>query len=238
MEQVEVINIRDKEDKNTISLKAMVRRPESFMIKSSTPELVFNTCANYNGKETIIVTNTNKQSRMFEIRMDVDDVQQQQLFKFELFIDHGHQKNEGLLLSKEEEEDIENLEQKLKIAVRKDQPEKIKKYIKKLAKLKKQEEDLSNMSSEETITEDERIMVKHDDRIIEEDSILFSLGSNASISISVCFKAKTNTEGQILKQTNTISTGRILIHEHKNVDTRKFITFSVNSCKDHESCLP
>ncbi|KAG2207015.1 hypothetical protein INT47_008484 [Mucor saturninus] len=236
MEQLEVINIRDKEDKNTISLKAMIRRPESFTIKSS--ELIFNSCASCNVKETIIVTNTSKQSRMFEIRIDADDVlQPQQLFTFEFFIDHEHQQSEGLLLSKEEEEEIENLEQKLKIAVRKDQTEKVQKYRRKLIKLKKQEEeDLFSMSSEE---EEEGFVVKHDDKnITEEDSILFNLDSNASKSISVCFKAKTNIEGQILKQINTILGGRILIYEHKNVDTRKFIAFSVNPCTDHESCLP
>lgn len=231
IEQLEVINIRDKEDKNTILLKAMVRRPELFTIKSS--ELSFNACSNYNGKELITVTNISKQSRMFEIRMDIDDVQPQQLFTFEFFINHENQQNEGLLLTKEEEEEIENLEQKLKIATRKDQPEKIKKYTQKLSRLKKPEEDLFNISSED----EEKAVVKHDD-IIEEDSILFSLDSNASKSISVCFKAKTNTEGQILKQTNILSTGRILIHEHKNVDTRKFIAFSVNPCTNHKSCSP
>ncbi|KAG2232277.1 hypothetical protein INT48_001562 [Thamnidium elegans] len=233
MEQLEVINIRDKQDTNIISLKAMIRRPESFTMKLSTPELIFNACVNNLSKETIILTNTNKKSRMFEIGVEFDHVQPQQPYKVEFFIDHGYQQNEKMFLTTEEEEEIENLEQKLKIAERKNQPEKIKRYLKRLSKLKKQQ-DLSQLSSEEA-TEDEIVKQKV---IIDEDNTLFHLGSNASKSISVCFRAivqKTNNEGQILRQTNSF--GRILIHEHKNMDTRKIISFSVNPCKDHETCL-
>lgn len=245
MEQLEVVNIRDKEDTNIVSLKAMIRRPESFTIKSLMPELFFSACKKDNvNKETIIVTNTNKQSRMFEIRMEYDNVQPQQPYKVEFFIDHGYQQNEGMFLSKEEEEEIENLEQKLKIAERKNQPEKIKKYLKKLSKLKKQRqhEDLSQLSSEDVMitTEDEKMAMKQE--LINEDSVLFFLGSNTSKSISVCFRRiaeKTNSEGQtLLQQTSTIFSGRILINEHRNIDARKIISFSVDSCKDHEVCLP
>lgn len=230
MEQLEVINIRDKQDTNIISLKAIIRRPESFTMKLSTPELIFNACVNNCSKETIILTNTNKQSRIFEIGVEFDHVQpQQQPYKVEFFIGHGYQQRENMFLSTEEEEEIENLEQKLKIAQRKNQPEKIKTYLKRLSKLKKQQQSPSQLSFE-------RAKKKS---IIDQDSTLFHLDSNASKSISVCFNAnlqKTNNEGQILPQTNSFF-GRIFIHEHKNIDTRKIISFSVNLCKDHETCL-
>ncbi|GAA5813642.1 hypothetical protein MFLAVUS_007126 [Mucor flavus] len=176
MEQLEVINIRDKQDTNIISLKAIIRRPESFTMKLSTPELIFNACVNNRSKETIILTNTNKQSRIFEIGVEFDHVQpQQQPYKVEFFIDHGYQQRENMFLSTKEEEEIENLEQKLKIVQRKNQPEKIKTYLKRLSKLKKQQQSPSQLSFE-------RAKQKF---IIDQDSTLFHLDSNASKSISI-----------------------------------------------------
>ncbi|GAA5804646.1 hypothetical protein HPULCUR_010148 [Helicostylum pulchrum] len=91
--------------------------------------------------QTVVLTNTNKQSRMFEIGVEFDHVQpQQQPYKVEFFIDHGYQQHEKMFLSTEKEEEIENLEQK---------PKKIKTYLKRLSKLKKQQ-NLSQLSSERT----------------------------------------------------------------------------------------
>ncbi|KAL0581698.1 hypothetical protein ABG067_008426, partial [Albugo candida] len=111
MEQLEVLNIRNKEDKNTISLKAMVRRPESFSInKSSFSELNF--CCFNEILETLVVTNTTKYPKMFEIQVIHDTPS----FKVEFLLDHAYQQHDTFVLSVEEEEEIENLEQKLKIA--------------------------------------------------------------------------------------------------------------------------
>lgn len=251
MEQLEVINIRDKEDRNTILLKAMVRRPESFSIKYSSPEVKFSTCSMTETiqQETIIVTNTNKHPRMFEIRVGHDGVHHKQL-KLEFKIDHDNQKRDALLLSKEEEEEIENLEQKLKIATRKNQLDKVKKYRNKLAKLKKDEEDLSNQSTDEigtSSTEDEKqFSVEQNEaasngrkEIIEEDRILFFLEPYTSKCVSMRFKIvqATHTEGELVDQSSFNGSGRIMIHEHKNVDTVKTIPFTVDLCREHKSCL-
>jgi hypothetical protein len=91
-----------------------------------------------------------------------------------------------------------------------------------------------------TTTEDEKTIVQDDTtKTIQEDSILFSLDPNTSKSVCISFKIiaqNANTEGQILDQKPISSNGRIIIHEHKNVDALKFVPFSVNICQEHQSC--
>ncbi|KAI8577331.1 hypothetical protein K450DRAFT_252656 [Umbelopsis ramanniana AG] len=135
MERLVVENIRDRENDQVVLVKANVRKPSTFFIKSL--QMNFGVC--FMGQlcsrvETIVITNTNKQSRTFEIRTDPKEMQ----FDF-CTVDFDYvveDDNEGTL-TKEQEEEIETLEQKLKIARRKGHADKVKKYLKKLAKLKK-----------------------------------------------------------------------------------------------------
>lgn len=134
MEKLVIENIRDRTNDQVLLLKAQVRKPSTFLIKSL--ELSFGRCMvdqSCPRVETIILTNTNKQSRMFEVRVDPNEVifgRYYGEFDFEIKEDDSN------TISKEAEEEIENLEQKLKIAKRKAQPDKVKKYLRKLAKLK------------------------------------------------------------------------------------------------------
>jgi hypothetical protein len=235
LEQLEVINIRDKEDKNTISLKAQVRRPDTFTIKFSATELVFD--GSTAQRETIIVTNTNKQSRMFQVRLDAGNP-----FMELSMLDHhssgcGNGDDALLSLSKEEEEEIENLEQKLKIATRKNQLDKVTTYIKKLAKLRRLEEGSAAVAvaAAATTEEEEEKDTNGSNKVIaaamkqqreDDDGLLFSLDPNASKSISICFNMNNKTNSDALISGGTLS-GRILIHEHKNIDTCKVIPFSI-----------
>ncbi|KAI9354206.1 hypothetical protein BD770DRAFT_429018 [Pilaira anomala] len=134
MEKLVIENIRDRTNDQVLLLKAQVRKPSTFLIKSL--ELSFGSCLvdqPCSRVETIILTNTNKQSRMFEIRVDPNEV----IFgRYYAEFEFDVKDEDTNTISKEAEEEIENLEQKLKIAKRKAQPDKVKKYLKKLAKLK------------------------------------------------------------------------------------------------------
>lgn len=134
MEKLIIENIRDRTNDQVLLLKAQVRKPSTFLIKSL--ELSFGCCLvdqSCTRVETIILTNTNKQSRMFEVRVDPNEVIFGRYYgEFEFDV----KEDDTNTISKEAEEEIENLEQKLKIAKRKAQPDKVKKYIRKLAKLK------------------------------------------------------------------------------------------------------
>ncbi|KAG2233126.1 hypothetical protein INT48_005870 [Thamnidium elegans] len=144
MEKLVIENIRDRTNDQVLLLKAQVRKPSTFLIKSL--ELSFGRCLVDQPcprVETIVLTNTNKQSRMFEVRVDPNEVifgRYYGEFEFDVKDDDTN------TISKEAEEEIENLEQKLKIAKRKAQPDKVKKYLKKLAKLK----NLDNGSDSES----------------------------------------------------------------------------------------
>ncbi|KAG2214861.1 hypothetical protein INT46_000159 [Mucor plumbeus] len=134
MEKLVIENIRDRTNDQVLLLKAQVRKPSTFLIKSL--EMSFGRCLvdqPCQRTETIVLTNTNKQSRMFEVRVDPNEVIFGRYYgEFEFDV----KEDDTNTISKEAEEEIENLEQKLKIAKRKAQPDKVKKYMRKLAKLK------------------------------------------------------------------------------------------------------
>lgn len=134
MEKLIIENIRDRTNDQVLLLKAQVRKPSTFLIKSL--ELSFGRCLvdqPCQRTETVVLTNTNKQSRMFEVRVDPNEVIFGRYYgEFEFDV----REEDTNTISKEAEEEIENLEQKLKIAKRKAQPDKVKKYLRKLAKLK------------------------------------------------------------------------------------------------------
>jgi hypothetical protein len=263
MEHLEVINIRDKEDTNVISLKANIRRPVLFSIRLT--ELSFGPCIL--GKvcdriETVIITNTNKQSRLFEVRLDPDDAANTTLLSvYNVKVDYTIDEQSEAMnmpLSKEEEEEIENLEQKLKIARRKGQPDKIKKYQKKLARLKKisNDEEEEENSTENTKGDYQAGSREHEIEVEEkkdtnqvvktastftykkeEGRIIFSLGSNATKKISVHFTVTSKKSIQGDDSTFSIATGRILVNEHRNIDSYKSVMFSTTICHDDASFL-
>lgn len=139
MEKLVIENIRDRTNDQVLLLKAQVRKPSTFLIKSL--EMSFGRCLlnqPCQRTETIVLTNTNKQSRMFEVRVDPNEVIFGRYYgEFEFDV----KEDDTNTISKEAEEEIENLEQKLKIAQRKAQPDKVKKYLRKLAKLKNLDHD-------------------------------------------------------------------------------------------------
>lgn len=255
IEQLTVSNIRDKKDTNVISLKAMVRRPESFHVKTLQDPLIINPYCKSTYSEILNITNTNQQSRTFELRIENNDNFGDYHVEFNII----HQ-NSTLVLNKELEEEIETIEQKLKIALRKDQPDKVKKYNKKLAKLKQAEETSTVMeevieeeedkeeNEEEGKENEEEVGIKDDlstdietiastttttttTKRLDDYSILFSIGPNSTSRITVCFRAYKSAT------TTTNIIGRILVHEHKNLDTIKSFPFSAILCTNHESCL-
>ncbi|KAI8647528.1 hypothetical protein BD408DRAFT_438991 [Parasitella parasitica] len=149
MEKLVVENIRDRTNDQVLLLKAQVRKPSTFLIKSL--EISFGRCLVdqlCQRTETIVLTNTNKQSRMFEVRVDPNEVIFGRYYgEFEFDV----KEDDTNTLTKEAEEEIENLEQKLKIAKRKAQPDKVKKYLRKLAKLKNLESENEGSDSKENI---------------------------------------------------------------------------------------
>jgi hypothetical protein len=159
-EKLTVENIHDRDSDQLLTIKANVRQPTKFSIKNL--NLDFGACLI---KETaprsqvIEISNTSaKQSRTFQIRVDteklkfrgclvelrfeLEDEDMDQLIEASQQVDNSSDmggrrlRRPTTLLSKEAEEQIEALEQKVKIARRKGRPDKVQKLLDKLDNLR------------------------------------------------------------------------------------------------------
>ncbi|RCH81301.1 hypothetical protein CU098_002595, partial [Rhizopus stolonifer] len=252
MEKLIIENIRDRTNDQVLLLKAQVRKPSTFLIKSL--EMSFGQCVidqPCERTETIILTNTNKQSRMFEVRVDPNEVSFGRYYaEFEFDV----KEDDTNTISKEAEEEIENLEQKLKIARRKAQPDKVKKYLRKLAKLKNLDEEKAESNAdvgnpEEADTKTVEQEDSNGDNVASltasnvvfkktSESVVFPLDPHASKTISVTFKPvlrpfQTEQVEDNRNPCEPISVkGRILVHEYKNTDVCKSIVYTAEVYTD------
>ncbi|KAF9351228.1 hypothetical protein BGX26_010721 [Mortierella sp. AD094] len=140
-EKLAIENIQDPESSRTLSIKANIRKPKHFSIDSQ--EVDFGTCCV--GKKTaskrITVTNSTKQTRTFEVRVDPHEMMPLSTeshhyggeIEFTLEDDPAGQ----AVVTKEMEDEIEILEQKLKIAKRKGREDKVLKVTARLSLLRK-----------------------------------------------------------------------------------------------------
>ncbi|RUS31123.1 hypothetical protein BC938DRAFT_478418 [Jimgerdemannia flammicorona] len=135
VEKLVVENIQDRDNDQVLSVKASIRKPSTFYIKSLALNfgacLIDQQCLRV---EKVVLTNTSKQARTFEIRFESQEM------RFEWCVGEldfliEDEDNIGSL-TMEAEEEIETLEQKMKIAKRKGHKDKILQYEKKLTKLK------------------------------------------------------------------------------------------------------
>ncbi|RIA92609.1 hypothetical protein C1645_820444 [Glomus cerebriforme] len=142
-EKLEIMNIQDRDNDQVISVKAIIKKQSNFFIQPL--NMNFGACLiNENASQVqhFTIINTNKLSRTLEVRIDPQELKFEWCcgeLSFVLKEDNdGSSINSGLL-SEEAEEEIENLERKVKIAKRKGREEKVKKIEKKLEKLRRGE---------------------------------------------------------------------------------------------------
>ncbi|KAJ3156718.1 hypothetical protein HDU86_003942 [Geranomyces michiganensis] len=176
-ERLSVENVQDRSNDQSISVKATIKKPPPFAIECQSvdfgPCLLGEACSSV---QQVVISNTSfKKTRTFELRVDPDDLRFRGCigtFTFDLVDkDDDYVESEGdangeprrrrrrplLMLSKEMEEEIEHLEQKLKIAKRKGYKDKVKKVLEKLDKLRAgivddeyKEEDVKPKSANKT----------------------------------------------------------------------------------------
>ena len=147
-ERLVIENVQDPENDQTLVVKANIRKPSNFFLERLDINfgvcLVNETCLNV---QQIVISNTStKQTRTFEVRFDPSDLKFKRcegdiLFNIieeddELEDSKDPGKRRKVILSKEMEEQIESLEQKLKIAKRKGRDDKVQKLSTKLEKLR------------------------------------------------------------------------------------------------------
>ncbi|KAJ3290798.1 hypothetical protein HK104_006518 [Borealophlyctis nickersoniae] len=163
-EHLTIENIQDRENDQTLSVKANIRKPANFSIE--TQSMDFGVCLINEASpnvQFIVISNTSfKKTRTFEVRIDRDELRFEHCvvdIGFEIVeedeeyfeeLENGaladgegspaivtrRRRRRVMMLSKEMEEEIEHLEQKLKIAKRKGRKDKLMKLVDKLDKLR------------------------------------------------------------------------------------------------------
>lgn len=129
-ERLLVKNVADPDDDQAVILKASVRKVPNFAVDP--PQLDFGTCrgTRVSTAESVLVTNTTPKSRTLHVEAD-----DSMLPGVPVDVYIALSSDSGAQLSRDEEEEVETLLQKLKIASRKGNVDKLAKYHERLSRL-------------------------------------------------------------------------------------------------------
>ncbi|CBQ73331.1 conserved hypothetical protein [Sporisorium reilianum SRZ2] len=133
-EKLVVENVADRDNDQTVVLKANVRKTPNFAVDPGAINFGACTPGRLSTPESFVLTNTTAKSRSFVIAIDSHDLLYQRCL-IDVGLSTASDDEVRGTLSKEEEEEIENLSQKLKIASRKGNAEKVRKYEDRLTAL-------------------------------------------------------------------------------------------------------
>ncbi|UZJ55957.1 hypothetical protein CBS101457_005277 [Exobasidium rhododendri] len=134
-EKLIVENVADRDKDETIYLKANVRKVSNFKVDPGILEFDHQEVLPI-GKITksVVVSNVSAKTRTFVIGVDEEGLHFQ-TFRVDVLLNSSNDGSVKAMLSKAEEEEVEHISQKLKIANRKGQTEKITKYQDRLVEL-------------------------------------------------------------------------------------------------------
>ncbi|KAI8894172.1 hypothetical protein BC833DRAFT_624198 [Globomyces pollinis-pini] len=140
-EKIIIENVQNPDNNQTLIVKANIRQPAIFSIEK--PIISFGSCLIDQLSpvvQTIVISNTStKNTKIFEVRVDPQELKFQQCrceVWFSMDGEESEHNSPKMVLSKDVEEKIEQLEQKLKIQSRKGRPEKVEKIAEKLRLLR------------------------------------------------------------------------------------------------------
>ncbi|ORX51768.1 hypothetical protein BCR36DRAFT_582810 [Piromyces finnis] len=234
-EKLIVENINDRENNQILSVKANIKKTSNFSLETS--KLDFGNCVInelcFNIQNVIIKSTCNKQRRYLEIcYIEPEDVKSQNYkleFEFEdedeLYeTDRLDKRNKPVILTKEMEEELEHLEQKLKIAKRKGRKDKVKKMQIKIERLKsgKKEENKydEKVENEEQKKEPE---VKTEEGESENDGKGTAKKATNSVQVKGSIASSTSTSAiSKYKRTKTSFIFPIEPQEIKNITIKIF----------------
>jgi hypothetical protein len=135
-EKLVVENVADRERDQTVSLKATVRKVPNFAVEPASID--FGVCqpGKLTRAEGFVVTNTTAKARTFVVAVDSDELRHQRsIVDVVIAAAAAAEGSVRGTLSKAEEEEVEHISQKLKIATRKGHTDKVKKYETRLTEL-------------------------------------------------------------------------------------------------------
>ncbi|SPR01643.1 unnamed protein product (mitochondrion) [Plasmodiophora brassicae] len=220
LETVTFENVQDSDDKQAIYVKADIKKPFNFWLQ--TVELDFGYClvGERSRKRRLLVKNISDRVRRIRIKVDNSQLPPTCSVLFELgevFL--------GPATSIDREEEREKLENKLRIAERKGQKEKLKKIRRRLAELRRE-------SSSEFECGDFDGAI---DGQGSSNSLLLTLPPNAVQNVFVTFVSQgvSRASSHAALRIEAIR-GVILVHEEKNKDYIRDVNFWARVCSDNE----
>ncbi|KAJ3076202.1 hypothetical protein HDU98_005086 [Podochytrium sp. JEL0797] len=260
-EKLTIENIQDRENDQTLTIKAHIRQPSKFSLE--TVELDFGPCfvgefsANI---QHIVITNTSSKTRTFEVRIDdekldfrsvVLDVRLEALGGVGDGVnpDQDASGKKKPALTKEIMEKIEELEQKLKIYRRKGKEEKIKKALDKLEKLrsgnmeddigksKDEPEESGKVGSEDAPSVSDSVITqpRNDKAKYTAKPLVISIASRSSKTVAVHIRPmRKQSITQLPVQDSEVCHGSVFVHEFKNTDVVKTVSFRCVACLEHK----
>ncbi|PWN42321.1 hypothetical protein IE81DRAFT_323647 [Ceraceosorus guamensis] len=133
-ERLTIENVADRDNNQVLSLKATVRKVPKFSVEPLLIDFGHLSPAKLTAPQHFILTNTTSKARTFVVEVDGEDLRQQRSV-LDVVVAAGSNESSKGTLSKAEEEEVEHISQKLKIATRKGHDDKVKKYETRLAEL-------------------------------------------------------------------------------------------------------
>jgi hypothetical protein len=237
IEHIFVDNLLDQANTLSLVLKADIARSDHFWLKSMELECQTFISGIWSPEQSIFLKNISSKPRKFEIShqnwADGASASCSVRFKLKSVQVLDDSVVPGAL---EPEEELEKLEQKFRIAVRKNKVEKAKKILERVSELRDQ---LGLAAFDEPLVPDSILPLNsaetlqtHDYSDWSEDSISFQLVPNAIQTIEVVFLGTLSNRNQ--SQLDFYE-GSIRLMESKNKDNFKCVRYSFILCSDRES---
>jgi hypothetical protein len=252
-EKITIENVLNPENDQAVIVKAHIKQHDTFMIEAL--KASFGVCrVDYLPvAQSITISNTSKKLvRQFEVRVNPDDLNFSNFNAEIWFAVEGDddETSQKMLLSKEAEERIEQLEQKHKIATRKGQTEKISKIEEEL-KMLRSGKSPSQIGKLDPVGDE--IAEKTKDALIHkvkstEHSIIFSINPRCIKLVKVYFKPLSKSPDRMvfpkLRRISSLNNNltdnseecsiSVYINEKKNTDLLKTVVFKAYVCFDDD----
>lgn len=133
-ERLVVENVADRDNDQTVVLKANVRKTPNFAVDPASLDFGASRPGKLSQPESFVLTNTTAKPRTFVVAVDPYSLRFERSV-LDLVLSTANDGDVRGTLTKEEEEEVENIAQKLKIAYRKGNHDKVKKYEGRLTEL-------------------------------------------------------------------------------------------------------
>lgn len=211
-ENIAVENVLDSYNDQNVQVKATVRKMPAFALDVTNLEIAPAAPGSWPSATAFVLTNTSKTDRTFVI--EASEGKEAAFAEISLSRD---EKDAGVALSKGEEEEVEGLLQKMKIARRKNKPDKIAKYEKRLGEL-----GVTTTSGDDVPTEMEATPASGTvtpGEVLSNPSITVTLEANKKAKILVSLVPAKGSEA---------FSSAIKVYERKNTDETVTIDVSAS----------